>query len=83
MAKYLLFDTETTGIDESDRIIQIGGMIVHGKDENEVFDGLCATDVPIKLEAMEIHNITPDMIENQPPYEALEFAQKTIGIQQS
>ena len=78
MAKYLLFDTETTGIDENDRIIQIGGMIVHGKDEIEVYDELCSTDVPIKLEAMEIHNITPDIIANQPSYEALQFAQKLL-----
>ena len=28
MAKYILFDTETTGNQEEDRIIQIGAMII-------------------------------------------------------
>jgi len=76
MAKYVLFDTETTGAGETDRIIQVGAMIVHSRDEIEVFDELCLADVPISLEAMEIHNITPDVIENQPAYQDLEFYKK-------
>ncbi len=31
MAKYVLFDTETTGGNEEDRIIQIGSMIIDSK----------------------------------------------------
>ncbi len=76
MAKYILFDTETTGAGETDRIIQVGAMIVHNRDEIEVFDELCSTDVPISIEAMEVHNITPDVIENQPPYAELDFSKK-------
>ncbi|HIQ28167.1 MAG TPA: 3'-5' exonuclease [Sulfurovum sp.] len=76
MAKYILFDTETTGNQEHDRIIQIGAMIVHSKDEIEVYNELCSTDVPISLEAMEVHNITPDVIENQPPYSELIFVKR-------
>jgi DNA polymerase-3 subunit epsilon/exodeoxyribonuclease X len=62
MAKYILFDTETTGASEEDKIIQIGMMIVHSKTNIEVFDELCSTTVPIKLEAMEVHNIIPEML---------------------
>jgi len=76
MAKYILFDTETTGNEEEDRIIQVGAMIVHGKDEIEVYDELCSTNIPIKIEAMEVHNITPDVIEGQAPYKELEFTKK-------
>ena len=76
MAKYILFDTETTGAGENDRIIQVGAMIVHSKDKIDVYDELCSADVPISIEAMEIHNITPDVIENQPPYQELEFCKK-------
>jgi len=76
MANYILFDTETTGNQEQDRIIQIGAMIVHSRDEIEVFDELCLADVPISIEAMEVHNITPDVIENQPPFIETEFAKK-------
>jgi len=78
MAKYILFDTETTGTGTQDRIIQIGAMVVHGRDEIEVFDELCLADVPIAIEAMEIHNITPDVIENQPPYTELAFTKKIL-----
>ncbi len=68
MAKYVLFDTETTGNQEADRIIQIGTMVVHSKEEVEVYDELCSTSVPISIEAMEVHNITPDIIENREPF---------------
>jgi len=40
MAKYILFDTETTGNQDQDRIIQIGAMIVSSKDNIEVYDEL-------------------------------------------
>lgn len=76
MAKYILFDTETTGNQEQDRIIQVGAMIVHSRDEIEVFDELCSAEVPITIEAMEVHNITPDVIENQNPYSDTNFSQK-------
>lgn len=78
MATYILFDTETTGAGEKDRIIQIGAMIVHGKDDIEVYDELCLADVPISIEAMEVHNITPDVIENQPPFAELNIAKKLL-----
>jgi len=78
MAKYILFDTETTGAGENDRIIQIGGMIVHNRDTIEVYDELCLADVPISIEAMEVHNITPDVIENQPSFNDLEFSKKLL-----
>jgi len=78
MPKYILFDTETTGAAEQDRIIQVGAMIVHGRDDIEVLDELCSTEVPIGLEAMEVHNITPDVIENQPPYAELNFTKKIL-----
>jgi len=65
MAKYILFDTETTGNQEEDRIIQVGAMIVDTKGEVEVFDELCSTVLPIKIEAMAVHGITPNLIEGK------------------
>ena len=76
MPAYVLFDTETTGNQEKDRIIQVGALIVRSRDDVEVLNELCSTDVPISLEAMEVHNITPDVIENQPPYGELNFTKK-------
>ncbi len=76
MAIYILFDTETTGNQENDRIIQIGGMIVQGKAEIEVYDEFCSTDIPISVEAMEVHNITPDVIVGKPPFIQTNFYTK-------
>ena len=66
MAYYVLFDTETTGAAQEDRVIQFGAMIVDTKGKVEAFDELCSAPIPIKLEAMEVHNITPDLLENKP-----------------
>jgi DNA polymerase III epsilon subunit-like protein len=79
MPKYILFDTETTGNQEQDRIIQIGAMIVHDRENIERFDELCSTTVPISIEAMEVHNITPDMIEGKAPFSETKFA-KAVEI---
>jgi len=82
MPAYVLFDTETTGNQEQDRIIQVGAMIVHSKDNIETFDELCSAPVPISVEAMEVHNITPDVIENQPPYTETGFSKKVAELNQ-
>jgi DNA polymerase III epsilon subunit-like protein len=76
MAKYILFDTETTGNTDDDRIIQVGGMVISSKDNIEVYDELCSSEVKIKIEAMEVHNITPDIIEHSPPFKNTEFYKK-------
>lgn len=66
MAKqYVILDTETTGTGEQDRVIQLG-YIVLGAKEIEVQNEFCSSDVPISFGAMEVHGITPDMIEGKP-----------------
>ncbi|RXJ88372.1 DNA polymerase III subunit epsilon [Arcobacter sp. CECT 8983] len=66
MPHYILFDTETTGNQEEDRVIQFGAMIVDQKGKIEAYDEFCYSDVEIKIEAMEVHNITPDLIKGKP-----------------
>ncbi len=66
MAQYILLDTETTGASEEDKIIQLGYIILSGKN-TEVYNEFCSSNTPIKYQAMEVHGITPDMIENKPP----------------
>lgn len=78
--KYILFDTETTGASNEDRIIQLGGMVISSKNDIEVYDELCSTDTPIKLEAMEVHNITPQMIESKPKCTQLAFYKKILEL---
>jgi DNA polymerase III epsilon subunit-like protein len=75
---YILFDTETTGNAEKDRIIQIGGIVLHNREKVEVYDELCSSDIPISFEAMEVHNITPDRIEDKPPVTQTEFYSKIV-----
>ena len=66
MAKqYIILDTETTGTGELDRVIQLG-YIVLGSKEVEVHNEFCSCDVPISFGAMEVHGITPDLIEGKP-----------------
>lgn len=65
MAKFVLLDTETTGAGDSDRIIQLGYMVLDGKSV-DVYNDMCSVEVPIGYGAMEVHGITPDMIEGKP-----------------
>jgi DNA polymerase-3 subunit epsilon/exodeoxyribonuclease X len=65
MAKYILLDTETTGAGENDRVIQLGFMVLDGKNI-QVHNDLCSSDIPIGYGAMEVHGITPDQIEGKP-----------------
>ncbi len=76
MPYYVLFDTETTGNKEDDKIIQFGAMILDHKGKVEVFDEFCSTDIEIKIEAMEIHNITPDILEGKPKATETSFYKK-------
>ena len=62
MAKqYIILDTETTGVSEEDRVIQLG-YVVLGAKEVEVHNEFFSTSVPIKFGAMEVHGITEEMI---------------------
>ncbi len=62
--KYIILDTETTGVGELDRIIQLG-YVVLGAKEIEVHNEFNSCDVPISFGAMEVHGITPEMIEGK------------------
>ncbi len=62
--KYIILDTETTGTGELDRIIQLGYMVL-GSKKIEVHNEFFSSAVPISFAAMEVHGITPDMIEGK------------------
>lgn len=63
--KYIILDTETTGTSEEDRVIQLGFMVLGAK-KIEIHNEFFSSDIPIKFGAMEVHGITPEMIENKP-----------------
>ncbi|MBC8237348.1 MAG: 3'-5' exonuclease [Helicobacteraceae bacterium] len=64
--KYIILDTETTGTGEADRVIQLGYLVLGSKDI-EVHNEFCSSQTPISFGAMEVHGITPEMIEGKPP----------------
>lgn len=68
---YVVFDTETTGLDPAggDEIIQIGGVrIVGGRlRSEEVFDQLVNPRRPVPAGSVQIHGIAPELLVTQPP----------------
>jgi len=77
MAKYILLDTETTGTGEQDRIIQLGYIVLDNKGI-EVYNEFCSSEVSISYGAMEVHGITPEMIEGKPICTELPAYQKLL-----
>lgn len=66
-AKIIILDTETTGVLEEDRIIQLSYLVtdMQGNIE-EVHNEFCQAPLAIKFDAMAIHHITPEMLEGKP-----------------
>ena len=75
MSKSIIFDTETTGLNEEDKIIQVGAIIVEHKNSDylKVYDELCSCEVPIKIEAMATHGIREQQLTGKPKFEETEF----------
>ena len=65
MAKYIILDTETTGTADTDRVIQLGYLVLGAK-EVEVHNEFNASDTPISYGAMEVHGITQEAISGKP-----------------
>ncbi len=67
MSKIIIFDTETTGLEEEDKIIQVGAIMVDLKDNtySKVYDELCSSNIPIKIEAMATHGIRQERTEGK------------------
>jgi len=65
--KIIILDTETTGSKDEDRICQLSYLVVNENLEiEEIYNELVKPPVDIKFEAMAVHHITPEMIEDKP-----------------
>ena len=65
--KIVILDTETTGNKEEDRICQLSFIVVNEKLEiEEIYNELVKPPLPIGFEAMAVHHITNEMVENKP-----------------
>ena len=80
MIEYVLFDTETTGNSEEDRIIQIGALFINSRGRVKYFDELCRSDIDIKIEAMEVHNITPELLEGKRSFKETSFFRELLRV---
>ncbi|MEA3523891.1 MAG: 3'-5' exonuclease [Campylobacterota bacterium] len=83
MAKYVLLDTETTGTSEEDRIIQLGFIVLEGKKETKVYNEFCSSERRISFGAMEVHGITPEMIEGKPSCTQMSAYQELEAINEA
>ena len=65
--KIIILDTETTGNKEEDRIVQLSYLVINEKFEiEEIHNELVKPPIPISFEAMAIHHITNEMVEDKP-----------------
>ncbi len=65
--KIVILDTETTGNKEEDRICQLSYLVMNENLEiEEIHNELVKPPIPISFEAMAVHHITNEMIENKP-----------------
>ncbi len=65
--KIIILDTETTGNKEEDRICQLSYLVLNKNLEiEEIHNELVKPPVDIKFEAMAVHHITPEMVEDKP-----------------
>ena len=65
--KIIILDTETTGNKKEDRICQLSYLVVNENLEiEEIHNELVKPPVDIKFDAMAVHHITPEMIEDKP-----------------
>lgn len=84
--KYVILDTETTGLSGCDRIIEISIIDLDG---NILLDTLVYTDVQIDEEAYMVNGITKEMLSNKPTIKELSsklneiFKDKTVLIYNS
>jgi DNA polymerase-3 subunit epsilon len=68
---FVVFDTETTGLDPAggDEIIQLGAVrIVNGRLlGDEIIDQLVNPQRPVPASSVKVHGIAPELLGNQPP----------------
>jgi DNA polymerase-3 subunit epsilon len=63
--KYLILDTETTGLSLRDEIIEIGILNIAGE---VIFNSLIKPSIAIPPEASDIHGITDEMVQTSPTF---------------
>jgi DNA polymerase III epsilon subunit-like protein len=81
LREFILFDTETTGTGENDRICQLAfGRLLQGGTKWEA--EYCKPPLPVSFHAMAVHGITPDITDSALEFLATNAAQKLAALNQ-
>ena len=73
---FIFLDTETTGTGEKDRLCQLAYKTEDGHIVNELFK----PPLPISIDAMCVHHITNEMVENKPAIKDSDEYQKLVDL---
>lgn len=73
----IYFDCESSGVNpDKDRIVQIAAIKIHPNGERETKNYLINPEIPIPLEASEVHGITDEMVKDAPTFKQLAVAMR-------
>ena len=70
-SSYVVFDLETTGLDQTAKIIEIGAAKIENGVITETFETLVNPDMPIPPGATAVNHITNEMVAEAPKFEAI------------
>jgi DNA polymerase III epsilon subunit-like protein len=73
---FISLDTETTGAAKHDRLCQLA----YKTEKGEIVNQLFKPPLPIAIEAMCVHHITNEMVENKPAFKDSPNHQKLVGL---
>jgi len=73
---FIFLDTETTGTEKEDRLCQLAYKLETGEIVNQLFN----PPLPIEIEAMSVHHITNEMVENKPTFKGSPDHQKLVTL---
>ncbi len=73
---FIFLDTETTGAGEKDRLCQLAYKLETGEIVNELFK----PPLPIAIDAMCVHHITNEMVENKPAFKDSKDHRKLLDL---
>jgi len=73
---FIFLDTETTGTAEKDRLCQLA----YKTETGEIVNKLFKPPLPIAIDAMCVHHITNEMVEDKPTFKDSPDCQKLAGL---
>ena len=73
---FIFLDTETTGAAQNDRLCQLA----YKTEKGEIVNQLFKPPLPITIDAMCVHHITNEMVENKPAFKGRPHHQRLVDL---